>query len=199
MPQNTITKSTSGNIHTFEGNGLAIFIDDRDGYIKLKDVYGNMAFLNNYYNSSATYQGSFYSTALQTTIGSEIKAMTLTDTDISNGVSLVSGSQIKVANAGVYNLQFSAQIQKTTGGSREIIYIWFRKNGQDIPNSNTALTLANNSDLLVASWNFFSQMNATDYLQVMWYTTDSHIQLIPSSATANYPAIPSVIITMNKV
>lgn len=199
MSQNTITKSLGENIHTIEGNGLAIFIDDKDGYVKLKDVYGNMAFLNNYYNPSATYQGSFYSTALQTTVGSEIKAMTLTNTDISNGVSLVSGSQIKVDNAGVYNLQFSAQIQKTTGGTRENVYIWFRKNGQDIPNSNTALTLANNTDLLVASWNFFSQMNATDYLQVMWYTTDNHIQLVPATATANYPAIPSVIITMNKV
>ena len=126
--------------------------------------------------------------------------MTLSNTDISNGVVLQNGTQIKVTGgAGVYNLQFSAQIRKTQGGSSEQINIWFRKNNQDIPNSNTALTLANNNVLIVASWNFFAQMSVNDYLEVMWYSTDTHIQLVASSSTANYPAIPSVIVTMNKV
>jgi hypothetical protein len=200
MPQNKITKSLGANLRAIEGNGLITFLDDKDSILKLKDVYGNIEPFSTYVSGSSTnYNGSFFSTATQTTVGNEIKTMTLTNTDISNGVSLVSGSQLKVDNAGVYNIQFSAQITKTQGGSAQNIVIWFRKNGQNISNSSTAITLANNNDLLVPSWNFFSQMNATDYLQVMWYTTDNHIQLVASNDTSNYPAVPSVIVTMNKV
>lgn len=195
----SISKSLSEDITSPIGNSLAIYKEDVSNLLMLKDIYGNLDYLNNFYNPSGTYQGSFYDTTTQTTLGSEIKAMTLNSTDISNGVSVVNSSQIKVTNAGVYNLQFSAQITKTQGGSSENIFIWLRKNGQDIPNSNTALTLANNNDLLVASWNFFSQMSVNDYLQVMWYSTDTHIRLVAQSGTANYPAIPSVIVTMNKV
>lgn len=195
----SISKSLSEDITSPIGNSLAIYKEDVSNLLMLKDIYGNLDYLNNFYNPSGTYQGSFYDTTTQTTLGSEIKAMTLNSTDISNGVSVVNSSQIKVTNAGVYNLQFSAQITKTQGGSSENIFIWLRKNGQDIPNSNTALTLANNNDLLVASWNFFSQMSVNDYLQVMWYSTDTHIRLVAQSSTANYPAIPSVIVTMNKV
>lgn len=195
----SISKSLSEDITSPIGNSLAIYKEDVSNLLMLKDIYGNLDYLNNFYNPSGTYQGSFYDTTTQTTLGSEIKAMTLNSTDISNGVSVVNSSQIKVTNAGVYNLQFSAQITKTQGGSSENIFIWFRKNGQDIPYSNTALTLANNNDLLVASWNFFSQMSVNDYLQVMWYSTDTHIRLVAQSSTANYPAIPSVIVTMNKV
>jgi len=195
----SLSKSLSEDITSPIGNSLAIYKEDESGLLMLKDIYGNLDFLNNYYNPSVSYQGSFYSTQTQTSLGSEIKAMTLNNTDISNGVSVVNSSQLKVTNAGVYNLQFSAQITKTQGGQSQIIYIWFRKNGQDIPNSNTAITLANNGHLVVASWNFFSQMSVNDYLQVMWYSTDSNIQLTISSGTANFPAIPSVIVTMNKV
>jgi hypothetical protein len=195
----SISKSLSEDITSPIGNSLAIYKEDSTDLLMLKDIYGNIELLNNFYNPSGTYQGSFYDTSTQTSLGSEIKAMRFNSTDISNGVSVVNSSQIKVTNAGVYNLQFSAQIQKTSGGQSQIIYIWFRKNGQDIANSNTAITLANNGHLVVASWNFFSQMNANDYLQIMWYSTDSDIQLVNSNATANYPAIPSVIATMSKV
>jgi hypothetical protein len=195
----SISKSLSEDITSPIGNSLAIYKEDESGLLMLKDIYGNLDFLNNYFNPSGTYQGSFYDTTIQTSLGSEIKAITLNSTDISNGISVVNSSQIKVASAGVYNLQFSAQITKTQGGSAENVFIWFRKNGQDIANSNTAITLANNNTLLVASWNFFSQMSVNDYLQIMWYSTDVHIRLIAQSATANYPAIPSVIATMSKV
>ena len=188
----SLSKSLSEDITSPIGNSLAIYQEQISNSLFLKDIYGNSEPLN--------YQGSFFSTSTQTSLGSEIKSMTLNNTYISNGINVVNNSQIKVSKDGIYNLQFSAQLSKTTGGTLEIVYIWFRKNGVDIPNSNTTLSLvANNNTRLVASWNFFSEMNANDYLEIMWYTTDVHIQLLYQSGTANYPAIPSVIVTMNKV
>jgi hypothetical protein len=145
------------------------------------------------------YYGSFFSTQIQTTIGSEEKLMTYNNTSLSSGVSIVSNSQIKVSQAGIYNLQFSAQIRKTQGGSKEDIYIYFKKNGNKITDSNTSITLANNGDLYVASWNFFESLNANDYMEIAWWSTDQHIQLYYQTGTANYPAIPSVIATMNRI
>jgi hypothetical protein len=151
---------------------------------------------------TALYYGSFYSTQTQTTIGNEQKAMTFNNTDATAtlGFSIVSNSQITAANTGIYNLQFSAQLKKTQGGQATIIYIWIKKNGSSLPDSNTAVTLANNGDLLVAAWNFFVQLNAGEYVELFWYATASSIELhydpIP---VVGIPEIPSIIATINRV
>ena len=87
--------------------------------------------------------GSFFSTVTQsaTTINTP-KAMTLSNTDaFSSGISVVSNSQITVDTAGIYNLQFSAQIDRVTTSGVDLIDIWFRKQGVDIPNSNNKVTV----------------------------------------------------------
>jgi hypothetical protein len=149
------------------------------------------------------YYGSFYDTTTQTSLGSEAKVMTFNNTALSSGVSVVTSggkaSRITVANSGVYNFQFSAQLLKTIGGQAQQIYIWFRKNGVDIPQSNTTLTLANNGDLIVAAWNFMDSMNAGQYIELVWYATDSHIELHNNPAPLGLPGIPSVILTVDRV
>lgn len=148
------------------------------------------------------YYGSFYSTQLQTTVGNEQKAMTFNNTDATAtlGFSIVANSQITAAHTGVYNIAFSAQIKKTAGGGATQIYIWIKKNGVNIPDSNTALTLANNGDLLVAAWNFFLQLNAGQYVELYWYATAASIELHYDTApVVGLPAIPSVIATINRV
>lgn len=149
------------------------------------------------------YYGSFYSTATQTTLGSTQEVMTFNNTALSSGVSIVTSggkaSRITVANAGVYNFQFSAQVWKTSGGSKETLYVWFRKNGLNIPDSNTAITLANNNDLIVPAWNFMETLGAGEYMEIIWYTTDQHIELHSNPAPLGLPGIPSVILTVDRV
>lgn len=149
------------------------------------------------------YYGSFYDTTTQTTIGNEAKVMTFNTTALSSGVSIVTSggkaSRITVANSGTYNFQFSAQVLKTTGGTSETLYIWFRKNGVDIPDSNTAITLANNNNLIVPAWNFMESLSAGQYLEIVWYSTDSHIELHNNSAPLGLPGIPSIILTVDRV
>lgn len=149
------------------------------------------------------YYGSFYSTITQTTLGSATEVMTFNNTALSSGISVVTfggkASRITVANSGIYNFQFSAQVWKTSGGSKETLYIWFKKNGTDIPDSNTGITLANNNDLLVPAWNFMESLNAGDYLEIAWYTTDQHIELHYNAAPLGLPGIPSVILTVDRV
>jgi hypothetical protein len=147
------------------------------------------------------YYGSFYSTQTQTTVCNEQKAMTFNNTDATatSGFSIVSNSQITAAHTGVYNIAFSAQLYKTMGGGATQIYIWIKKNGVDLPDSNTTLTLANNGDLLVAAWNLFLQLNAGQYVELYWYATAASIRLLYNTTPEGLPAIPSVIATINRV
>jgi hypothetical protein len=148
------------------------------------------------------YYGSFYSTQTQTTVGNEQKAMTFNNTDATAtlGTSIVSNSRITVANAGIYNFAFSAQLLRTSGGQAQQIYIYLKKNGNIVPDSNTAITLANNGHLVVAAWNFFLQLNAGQYVEIFWYATAATIQLnYDASPVVGLPAIPSVIATINRV
>lgn len=199
----SLTKSKGNDIEVLAANGLSIFFDVNDSELKLKDTNGNiqpvMDFLANI-TDTALYYGSFLDTSTQTTTGGEQKAMTLNTTILSQGISIQNNSQIKVNHAGVYNLQFSAQVVKTQGGSSETIYIYLRKNGTNIVQSNTAFTFQNNNSFSVLAWNFVESLNANDYLELMWYTTDQHIQIAKiANPVVGLPDIPSLILTMNRV
>ena len=100
------------------------------------------------------YYGSFYSTADQTNAGAtSVNKMTYNVTDFANGVSIASNSRITLANAGVYNIEFSAQLAKSDSGD-DIIQIWLAKNGSNVANSNTEVTIHGNGGRSLASWNW---------------------------------------------
>ena len=198
-----LTKSNPQSIFTPDGNSLAVFIDS-DGLMKFKDVLGNIALLSEF--TPLLKYGSFFSTQTQsaTTINTP-KAITLNETDISNGVSFskLNNSQISVSTAGVYDLQFSAEIDRVVGTGIDTIDIWLRKQGVDVPNSNTRLTIAGNvnQSKVIASWNFFISLNAGEYVELMYSVTDLQVQLIYEAPNLSvpHPATPSVLLTMNKI
>ena len=150
------------------------------------------------------YWGSFWSDTSQTIILASPTAMTLNNTDPNtNGISIVSNSQITVSSQGVYNIQFSAQIaDSTSGGNVNYIYIWFNKNGITIPDSNTRITLDNQNSFSVASWNYMISLQAGDNIEIIWYTLDAGISLVAVPSIIGpplIPAIPSVIVTVQQV
>jgi hypothetical protein len=131
--------------------------------------------------------------------------MTFNTVDSSLGISIVSGSQITVTRAGVYNLQFSAQFDKTDSG-QDTFEIWLKKNGQPLAWSNTSSDANNNNAKVVAAWNFVLPLAAGDYLELAWWSLDVNMRLYARAAQAAVPgvsparpAIPSVIVTMQGV
>lgn len=155
------------------------------------------------FNTATGSYGSFYDTTTQTNPVANIpRSMSLNTTDITNGVS-VSGSTnpfntyIKTQNAGVYNIQFSAQLDKTDSGADEIV-IWLRKNGIDLTDTATTITLTGNNDKQVAAWNWFANSAANDYYQIIWQSADTNVRILAEPADG-HPGIPSVIVTANRV
>lgn len=155
---------------------------------------------------SGTYApvyGSFYDTTTQTVASGAVKAMELNTTDISGGITIannVSGrpTRITVNATGVYNLEFSAQLNRLTGGNARQIDIWLRKNEINVPWSNTGITMQANDGKIVASWNFYVSLTAGQYVEIMWSQNDN-IDILAVGAGASWPETPSVIATMHKV
>lgn len=144
--------------------------------------------------------GSYYSTVDQINTANGTLPMTLNTTDFQSGISVVSGSRITMANAGKYNIAFSAQFHNTGGGgSGTVVDIWLAKNGNPVPDSSTRVTVNTNSPYVVSAWNFFVSANAGDYFEIMWSTNNANIILERENASAIHPAIPSVIITVNQI
>jgi len=148
---------------------------------------------------STGYYGSFYDTTTQNVVGvNTYQPVILNTTDLSNQVSIANSSHIVVANSGIYNIQFSLQIDKTQG-SQAHIYIWLKKNGVDVPNSASEVSVQGTLSETIAAWNFVVASNANDYYELMWSATDSHIRLKAVSANGVVPAIPSVIVSVVSV
>ena len=156
------------------------------------------------FNTSTGSYGSFYDTTTQINpVANAANSMSFNETAITNGVSL-SGSTnpfntyIKTENAGVYDIQFSAQLDKTDAGKDEIV-IWLRKNGTDLTDTATSVSLTNNNDKVVAAWNWFVQSAANDYYQIIWSSADIDMRLLAEASSSAHPGIPSVILTANRV
>jgi hypothetical protein len=149
------------------------------------------------FNGNVT--GSFYDTGTQTTLANTPKAMTLGNSVLANYCSIVDDTKIETNQTGVFNVQFSAQLYRTSGGTNAHIDIWFALNGVNIDNSNTRITIANNSHYMVASWNFVLAMTENDYIEIMWMPSVSTIQLQMEAEQPLHPATPSVIATFNRI
>jgi len=142
--------------------------------------------------------GSFYDTTTQTAAAiNTAYAVTLNTTDLSQGVYIGSPtSRIYVDRPNVYNVQFSAQLDKTSGGVG-LVWIWLRKNGVNVPDSAGQVRIQGNDAELVSAWNYLVQLNAGDYIEIMWEVDDTSVQILYDTATAVHPAVPPIILTVS--
>ena len=157
------------------------------------------------------FHGMFQSRITQTSSATSATAMIYEITDFANGVSIQNSSRVVMANAGVYNVQFSAQIYNDAN-TEDLVYIWLRQNGTDVQASNGIVTVPKKSDAnhpgaVLPSWNFLVQTsNSNEYVELMWFAPDNtHVTIAAVSsqaATANtpyLPAVPSIILTVTPV
>jgi hypothetical protein len=142
--------------------------------------------------------GSFYDTTTQTaTTINTAQAITFNTTDLSRGVYLgTPTSRVYVDTPGIYNFDTSFQLDKTTGGTAEF-YFWFRLNGTDVPDSASQIRIQGNDAEIFSSLNYFFDLNAGDYVEMMFSTTSLSVELLSVPAAAPVPGIPSIILTVS--
>jgi hypothetical protein len=141
--------------------------------------------------------GSFYDTTSQTAAAiNTAYAMTFNTVDLSVGVTRgTPTSRIYVDTLNVYNVQFSAQVDKTAGGVG-LVWVWLRKNGVNVPDSAGQIRIQGNNAEILAAWNYVIELNAGDYIELMWEVDDTSVILLAEAASAVHPSVPSVILTV---
>ena len=153
-------------------------------------------FMNNPY-------GAFQSTADQTAAAANTAyAMTLNTVDYANGVSIASNSRITVADAGIWNLQWSGQFENPDSQDHDA-RVWLKINGTVVVGSTGFFAIPSkhgsvNGHALVG-WNYFLSLNANDYVELWWETDSTQVSIQTYAAAGNYPSTASLIATMTFV
>ena len=150
---------------------------------------------------SPGYYGQFYDTTIQTATLTTVNYLVgCALTSISNGVSISAG-RITVANAGVYNFQFSIQLANPTASIAETSF-WVRYNSVDIADSasTTGIPIKHGgiNGQIILSLNQVFNMAAGDYLELWWHSDVAGvlIETLPTTISPIVPQSPGVIFTM---
>ena len=180
-------------------------------FVKLRNIFGTLfgprggKFVNNPY-------GAFQDTADQTATANTATVMTFNTTDYANGVSVVTSggkaSRLTVAQAGIYNLQFSAQFENSDTQEHDVS-IWLRQDasgaGTDITGSAGLVGVPSSHGGLnghtIVGWNYFVKLNANDFVEIWWSTpsTQVTIQAYAAGTSPTRPSTASVVATLSFV
>jgi hypothetical protein len=195
--------NNTGSVTLATGNATTTTLNDERISSDTKIVL--VPYSANAFSDSIPY-GAFQDSTDQAAASTTVAyPMTFNTTDYSNGVYLSNSSRLNVRNAGVYNLQFSAQLENQDNAQHDVD-IWFRKNGTNIDKSNSIFTVPARKSAsifghVIAALNFFVELAANDYVEIIWRSESTlvSIEQTPAQSTPTRPATPSIIATMQAI
>lgn len=194
------SNGTGGNINisTYQ-NGNIVLSGNGGEFLDYADPLNQIAKISDIPPAPVKSYGSFYDTnSFGPYTANSVNAFPMESTDFAHNVHIggINSSEIIIDAAGKYNIAFSAQFHQTNTSG--IVNIWLRKNGVDVPWSNTKLDITSNNPYVVAAWNFFVSAAQYDAYEIMWSSTSNHtvLEAIPEG---DHPGVPSVIVTVNQI
>lgn len=126
------------------------------------------------------------------------QALTWSSSLISSGVSIgAPTSRIVVANAGLYKFSVSLQLTSSSASVKNV-WIWFRKNGVDVPSSSLVTSLDSATAIRTPSRSLFFSLIAGDYIEVMFASDSTSMTVDNIAATAFAPAAPAALLSVNQ-
>ena len=117
-------------------------------------------------------------------------------TYLSNAVSLSTTSRILIGIGGIYNFQYSGQLESTNSSSKNV-FLWIRRNGIDIGYSCRAYSLSGSNTYATIAYSFDIDMQVGEYLELMVSASDTSVQLAAETASSPHPGIPSSVMSVN--
>lgn len=155
--------------------------------------------------SAATHAAGTAVTSAQVAAANTATLVRLNITDFTNGVTVVSETDITFAIGGIYNIQFSCQLLNASNANDNAAF-WFAQNGSNIVDSSSiATTIKKDGSIVgaaIVAANIYVSASPGDVVRMYWSTTTGNSVLVtyPLSASSPVrPASPAVILTVNQV
>ena len=142
--------------------------------------------------------GGFYSSTTQGVAGANtITPLTYTSESVNVGGITFAGSTINVPIAGTYEITHSIQFDTTSGGTNEAFF-WLKKNGTDIPQSASIVSVVNNGETL-GTISLIDTAAAGDQYAVCIASADTNMTAKAFPISSFCPAIPSLITNLKRL
>ena len=112
----------------------------------------------------------------------------------------VNPSRVYIDTAGTYLVTFSMVVNLTGGGAATLDF-WIRQNGADIPRSNSKSQITSADDRRMVTMTALVIAAANDYIEVFMSgdSTSLEIEALVAGSSPTRPAVPSIILTVNRV
>ena len=159
------------------------------------------------YFANPSYWGSFWdSTSQVAALANTAYAIKLRQVDTaSRGTKIISNERITFDHPGIYSITFSIQFSNTDSSIHDI-NVWLRKNGVDVPASDSRFSITSKHGSvdgnLIGTVNFVLGLTTNDYLELIWATSNVtayiHAEASHTSPFA-HPSIPGIICTVVQV
>lgn len=145
------------------------------------------------------YYGTFTKDDSQTPAATNTAyPITFTATQIANGVSIgTPASRIAVIESGLYTCVATVQITSGNSSAKNI-WVWFRKNGVDIPSTSRVVTSDINNGYVPITVSDTISLGAGEYIEVVFAASDTGVTLSTIPATAFAPAAPAVLFSVTQ-
>jgi hypothetical protein len=164
--------------------------------------------LNQVYTINGTVQqvlGSFTTTnTYPVALPNTPRVLPIDNTLIANGMR-ISGTGIEVDYSGVYEINFSIQLDKSGGGT-DFCDFWLRVNGTDVPESGSQITVQGSQGECLANLSVMLPLFANDIFEIVFASPDASMAAtyFPAWTTAggdpyDRPSIPSLILTLKLI
>ena len=168
--------------------------------------------------ATRAYYGAFSSYVTQTGSTTAPTAMAFEQTDENYGISMANDlaskkTRITFANAGTYNIQFSAQFHNTNTSDQDV-YIWLRKNGSsaapttgNVVGSTGVVSVPSSHGgtpgHVITGWNFVFTVAANDYYEFLWSTSSTAVVIqyysVADNGSPTKPSTASLVLTVTPI
>ena len=187
------TSGTSGTVSFATTSGTALYATSA-GYAGTSGTaplgvlpYGNFSSLTSQFATAATVA---YPVILEYD-------------DVKNGLTHstagTASADVQIDIAGTYLITFSAVAKTDT--PNDILDIWLRVNGVDVPRSNTVSKFVGTGNERIVTVTYIYTFTAGQKFTLMYWGNAAGVQMVATgtAGTPARPASPSIIVTVNKI
>jgi hypothetical protein len=101
-----------------------------------------------------------------------------------------------VNQSGFYQFNVSLEVEATS--NKGVVYVWFRKNGNDIALSSRSNTITN-GDVFAVSSTLQVSLAANDWVEVVWAASAAGIQLKANATPVVGPSVASALLSVGQI